>query len=464
MGLDLGNTDDRLVKHRRRMRGIATFFMVVFAIGGLGVLVLMASDAGPFSDADLFGRLLVVIGGIFGAFAAWHSSRIGALSIVLLQIATPFIGLIGAAELSATDWLRSVVYIALAIVMFISAMRYVSESVDRDQEVAGNGLFRWIGKGVSGAIIAVLGLGIAVIVNDTSLQVLKGSEISEQHREWLVEKSFLLPDEKPLYFYANGAFSIEDGGSLLTNKYVGVWWKEEGELTSYWTKLGEICEVEVRAEGNWIEDAVYRVHSPGPDDWLDLWLSVEGDQHQRFVSRMKTINNRNMRPEVQKFCDENRHIDWGEVAASNGISSDIVSADEVSESQREWLKSNNFLFDEETILSFYSYGIFSIEDGGALLTDQYFGGWYTKDGELGDWWGELGSICSITRKDSSVGLDRALYHVVASDEAWIDMSLPKSGESVDDFIQQTLSLNQAATTEAHQAACASIAVEADTVD
>ncbi|MEL7540961.1 MAG: hypothetical protein AAGJ51_08665, partial [Pseudomonadota bacterium] len=215
---------------------------------------------------------------------------------------------------------------------------------------------------------------------------------------------------------------------------------------------------------SWMEDAVYRVHSPGPDQWLELWLSVEGDHHKRFVSRMKAINNRNMRPEIQAFCDENRLIDWGEIAAKNGISSDIVGADEVSQSQREWLKAKNFLVDEETILSFYSHGIYSIEDGGALLTDRYFGGWYKKDGKLESWWGELGSICSITRNDSSVGLDRVLYHVVATDERWVDLSLPKSGERVDDFIQQTLSLNQAATTEKHQAACTLIAMETDPVD
>ncbi len=444
------------------MRGIATFFMVVFAIGGLGVLVLISADAGPYSDADLFGRVLMVIGGIFGAFAAWHGSRIGAICVVLLQLVTPVMGLIGGVELSALDWLRSLVYVCLAIVMTISAIRYVSASIDRNQEIGGNAVFRWIGKSVNGAILAFLGFGIAAIANDTTIEVLKGSEISEEHLEWLVEQKFLLADEKPLYFYLDGVFSIEDGGSLLTNKYVGAWWKEEGEISSMWTKLGEICEVEVRTEGNWMEDAVYRVHSPGPDSWVELWLSVEGDQHKQFISRMKTINNRNMTPEVQSFCDENRAIDWEEIAAKSGISSDIVDAEQVSEAQRDWLKANDYLVDDETILKFFSYGIYSIEDGGALLTDKYFGGWYKKDGELGGWWGELGTICSITRKDDSAGSTRVLYDVLASDGGGIDLSLPKSGERVEEFIQQTLSLNEAATTEAHQEACASIAAKSET--
>lgn len=460
----MDNTEDQLVKYRRRMRGIATFFIIIFAIGGLGILALTVTDARPYSDADLFGRGLMVFGGIFGALAAWHSSRIGALSVVLLQIATPIMGIIGAVELSAVDWLRSIIYLALAIVMLISAVRYVSLNVDQNLETAGNQLVRWVGKSVSGAVLAFLGFGIAVIVNDSTVQVLKGSEISEQHLEWLVEQKFLLPDEKPLYFYIDGVFSIEEGGSLLTNKYVGVWWKEEGELTSLWTKLGEICEVEVRTEGSWMEDAIYRVHSPGPDQWLELWLSVEGEQHKRFVSRMKAINSRNMTPAVQMFCDENRPIDWEEVAAKNGISSDIVGLDQVTDAQQAWLEEKEFLLEDETIVNFYSYGIYAIDEGGALLTDQYFGGWHTKDGNLDSWWAELGSICSIERKDDTVGPSRVLYHVLSSDESWFDLSLPKSSERVGDFIQQTLALNQGAITDAHQTACASIAAKVEIAD
>lgn len=458
------NTDSQLVKYRRRMRGIATFFMIIFAIGGLGVLVLIATQSGPYTDADLFGRVLMMIGGIFGAFAAWHGSRMGAISVVLLQLISPVMGLMGAAELSAADWARSSVYIVLAVIMTISAMRYVSESAYQNKAIQGNAVFRWIGKAVNGAVLAVFGFGLAVIANDTTVQVLKGSEISQSHLDWLVEKQFLLPDEKPLYFYIDGVFSIEEGGSLLTDQFVGTWWKEDGEVTSYWTRLGEICEVEKRNEGSWIEDAIYRVHSPGPDQWLELWLSIEEDQHEHFVSRMKSINNRKMTPEVQKFCNENRPLDWVEIAAMNGISADIVGPDEVSDAQREWLISKNYLVEDETLLKFYSYGVYSIDEGGALLTDKYFGGWHTENGTLGGWWGELGALCTITRIESSVGSTRVLYDVVASDEGGIELSLPKSGDAVDELIEQTLALNEAAATEAHRTACAAIEAGADAVD
>ena len=171
-----------------------------------------------------------------------------------------------------------------------------------------------------------------------------------------------------------------------------------------------------------------------------------------------------MKPEIQKFCSENRPIDWVEIASMNGISSDIVGAEKVNDRQREWLKSNNYLVDDENILKFYSYGVYSIEEGGALLTDLYFGGWYIEEGNLGGWWSELGSICSITRKDDSEGTTRVLYDVLASDGRGIELSLPKSGERANELIQQTLFLNEAAATEEHRTACASLEANSDTAN
>lgn len=278
--------------------------------------------------------------------------------------------------------------------------------------------------------------------------------------QWLSEEEFLFEGEKPLYFYMDGVFSIDEGGSLLTDQYVGGWWQEHNQVQSSWVKLGEICKVEQRTEGSWWEDAVYRVHGPGSETWVELWLSVEGNVHTHFISRMKSINNRLMTPEVQKFCDEGRPIDWQEIAAMNGISSEIVGSENVSETQQSWLREQEYLMEDETILHFYSYGHYSIEEGGGLLTDLYIGGWYTRDGELGAWWGELGKICSITRLEDSVGETRVLYKIVASDKGGLELSLPKSGERVDQMIAQTLALNEAAMTDEDKTACAAIAEEA----
>ncbi|NQY15219.1 MAG: hypothetical protein HRT81_15370 [Henriciella sp.] len=459
MDAESNNTETQLVKQRRRMRGIATFFIIVSVIAILGIIVLLASDNAVYTDADLYSRLALVVGCFFGAIAAWHSSRVGAVSVVLVQSVSPLLGLIGAEQLNAAEYSRSLLYVALSLFMTVSAFRYVSLSDGLDRDIGGSAVVRWIGKSVNASIVAFFGLGVAALANGTTIKVLKGSEISEQHLQWLSEKEFLFENEKPLYFYMDGVFSIDEGGSLLTDQYVGGWWQENNQLQSSWVKLGEICKVEQTIEGSWWEDAVYRVHGPGEESWVELWLSVEENVHTHFISRMKSINNRLMTPEVQKFCDEGRPIDWQEIAAMNGISSEVVGPDQVSESQKQWLRENDYLMEDETMLHFFSYGQYSIEEGGVLLTDVYFGGWYKIDGEPGAYWGELGKLCSITRLDDTAGETRVLYKVVASDDGGIQLSLPKAGAGVDQMIAQTLTLNDAAMTDEAKTACAALAEE-----
>lgn len=154
MGADSNNTEAELVKQRRRMRGLATFFIVISVIGSLGIIVLLASDNAAYSDADLYARLALVIGSLFGAIAAWHSSRVGAISVVLIQSVSPIIGLIGAEQLGAVDYARSTLYVALSVFMTISAFRYVNLSERLNLEIGGSAIVRWIGKSVNASIVA----------------------------------------------------------------------------------------------------------------------------------------------------------------------------------------------------------------------------------------------------------------------------------------------------------------------
>lgn len=445
------------------MRGIALFFMIICMFGGLGLLVLSLNTAEAFAQADLVGQAMIAFACFFAALAAWHASRVGAGIVLLLQLVTPATWFFGVAELTPTDWGRSLIYIVLATVLTWSAIRYVSESEAKLNDIAGSGVVRWIGKILSGGVVAVIGFGIAIIVNGIPTEVQKGSEISETHLEWLREQNFLLPDEKPLFFYIDGAFSIEDGGSLLTDRYVGGWVKTDGEVSSSWIKLGEVCDVEVRNEGSFFEDAVYYVYSPGKENWTELWLSIEGDKHERFVSRLKALNKRLMTPEVRTFCDEDRVIDWVEIAAMNGISADVVGSDDVTPEQMSWLQEQKYILPEEKLINFYSYGIYDVEEGGVLLTDQYFGGWYINDDEPAAWWGALGTLCGVLRMDDTEGESHVLYEVSALENSGINLSLPKSSENVDAMIATVLQLNDAAKSTTLDAECLS-QLEAATED
>ncbi|MEC7290924.1 MAG: hypothetical protein VXW22_12620, partial [Pseudomonadota bacterium] len=206
-------------------------------------------------------------------------------------------------------------------------------------------------------------------------------------------------------------------------------------------------------EGSFIEDAVYSIHNPGEEHAVQLWLSIEDNMHKQFIARMKSLNNRRMRPEIRKFCDENRVLDWVEVAAMNGISRDIVAPDRVTEEQRNWLREKEYLLDSETILKFYAYGRYGIEEGGTLFTDEYFGGWFESGDELGSKWFKLGEICKIEPPRDASSDAYVFYKIWDAESDWLDMYLPAHDGQAAALIKEVRALNQQNITDASREAC-----------
>ena len=447
-------TDQWRVKLRRRMRGIATFFLVVSVLGGLGSAALIAAGDQRWELDDLIGLAAVSIGLFFAALASWNGSRIGAIFVAFLVVLPPVAAFLMDEGFSAGAAVRGVIYFILAMIMLISAIQYRAASHKASEPFGGRAWMRWLGKALSGGVLGFLGFGFAAIAFGPPIAVVKGSELSSEQMVWLSEQGFLTSSERPLYAYSDGVFSMEVGGSLLTDEYVGTWWKEDGELQSYWIKLGEICEVKTENEGSIIQDVIYVVHGPGEDNWFQLWLSIEDNLHKQFVSRMKTINDRKMRPEIQTFCEEGRPIDWVEVATLNGISQDIVDGQAVPEEQSDWMREQEFLIEGEEILSFYSYGKFSISEEGSLLTDQYLGGWAERDGEVQSWWMELSEICEINRPENASGSPTALYRLVPADpDSWIDLRYPTRNGQADALVDRVLLLRDERQSDEQKASC-----------
>lgn len=452
-GLSLQDEDQKRVQYRRRMRGTAVFFMIVSIIGALGILVGTAASNGEIGFALALG-VVFLCGGLFAAaLGAWHGSRLAAVALLAIVCITPPMSLISGETLSFLDWARSILYIGLASFMVISALRYHRASKRLEQSRGGIAVVRWLGSLTAWSFTAAMGFGALALAYGTSTAVLKGSEISEEQLVWLAEQNFLQSHERPLYLYLDGVFSMEEGGSFLTNEYAGGWWKENGEMNSVWIPLGQICEVKLVQDGSFVEDAIYSIHSPGDELWIQLWLSIENNMHKQFISRMKTINKRRMSPEVKNYCDENRKLDWVEIAALNGISKDIVPPDQVSSEQRQWLAEREFLLESETILKFYSYGAFHIEEGGALLTDQYFGGWFDSSGELTTSWFELGEICQVDPPRPANTDGFVFYKIWDIDADWMDMYLPAHDDQAANLIADVLALNDTQMSDATRETC-----------
>lgn len=455
----LDEEEEQRIQYRRRMRGSATFFMVISVIGSLSIAVLAMAKEGEFGPDMLLGTLIVMGGMFMAALGTWNGSRSAAIALCAIVCASPLISLFINISMGPGAWARSIFYAGLALYMTVNTFRYRTASKLLNLPIGGIDLFRWGGSLATWACVAFLGFGSLVLSFGTTTAVLKESEITEEQIAWLSEQNFLIGEERPLYLYLDGLFGMDQGGSLLTDEYAGGWWKEDGEVSSVWIKLGQICEVKQLVEGSFIEDAVYSIHSPGEERAVQLWLSIEDNVHEQFIARMKSINSRRMRPEIRKFCDENRVLDWVEVAAMNGISQDIVAPDRVTEEQRNWLREKEFLLDSETILKFYAYGRYGIEEGGVLFTDAYFGGWFESGDELGSNWFKLGEICKTDQLLEASSDAYVVYKIWDAEGGWLDMYLPAHDSQAANLIKEVLALNERNVTDASRDACANATLE-----
>lgn len=443
------------IKHRRRMRGIATFFIVIGALGVVSGSLMLTGISDQYSWD--YGVAMVIYGAgiLVAGVMARNASRAAAVfiavwiilfSIPLDQYSTPA---------NIAKGIRSIAYLAASVVMAWSAFRYHALARREGFPLVGTPIIRWGGIPILVACASVVALGLWALQNPISTAVVSGKNIPDEHIEWMKEQKYLTAGETPLLFYSEGIASIAEGGNLLTTKYVGSWWREDGELSAYWFKHGEVCRVEEKSKGGIFEDAVYRLHGTGDENWVEIWLSTEDDRHKDFLTRMNYLNEQNMHPRYKEVCDSGEAIDWDAFAVANGIAPGLVSSEELPDAHREWLVKEKYLLEDERVELFYSHGRYGIDEGGVLLTDTYFGGWYQSRYELAGYWRKLGRICNIVELGADDDTSDAEYRVELPGDDWFKFRLPQQNGEDALFIDRLTEMNAAAQTPEHAEACAS---------
>ena len=453
-------------QYRKRMRGIAVFFMTISTLGFLLSLTLWGGDpSAAISGSTLFsiGQWMLIF--IFAAMM-WHGSRLGAVLLMLVILASISIA---ASSKPSTDYFRISLFTCFAVIAAFGCwhtFKYHRESLIDDLPIRGWPAIRWGGLMVMLLPLGLASTGYGMQRSNISSAVLPAYEIDAQHYQWMAEKDFLLVDERVQYFYSGGVFSISEDGNLLTNRYVGSWWQtDEGELTSYWLPIGEVCRVEAVKDEATRHIGVYNIYGAGDGNWVKIWLSTEQNGDQAFLSRLAYLNKRKQHDFVKDACEQGIAIDRDGLALANGIEQSIVSADLVEPDQRQWLSEQGYLTPDETILAFYSYGTYGIELGGSMLTDQYFGGWYRKDGQAFSAWAKIGEICTIEQViEGDLEADEdAEYKITYDKDSWYKARLSTRGDQDAAVIETLRKRNAAAKSDDTHEACKSWG-ETDTED
>lgn len=435
-------------KHRKWMRGLARVF-ISFGTLGLGILTILTllAPQGMVSLETTVAPIIFSIIILITAIMAWNASRLGAIMLLLLVLSS-FLDL-GTMSIGTVALFS--VLIVLATMLLWHTFHYHKAAKRLSSPIAGRAWIRWAGLAALTPFMLAIIVGSLGYVGAISTKVEAARDIPYEHLVWMHENDLLESDERVLFFYSEGIFSIEEGGNILTNKYVGAWQKDDDGLNDYWQRLGEICRIETVIEGSPLEDALYKIYGPDEDSWFHILLSIEDDGHKRFLRRMNVMNERRMHPVVKNACDTSKALDRVELAKANGIEQSLVTASSVNDDQKEWLYDQGYLTRDEEIISFYSYGEYDISPGGSLLTDKYFGGWYDKGGSVQGNWAKLEEICSLERVDPSDDSDTPLFLMNYGKEDWFRFQLP--AEASETLIPNILEQVAERQTDDNKAVC-----------
>ncbi len=120
-----------------------------------------------------------------------------------------------------------------------------------------------------------------------STKVLSGDEVSAFERALLIEEDILFDDERIEYFYSYGFSSILEGGSILTDRAVIIYFPDEdAHIEIYELEFSEIESIEMIEEGGLFADSMFMVQGAEPDSWIIVDLSVENDGHLKFIQAL----------------------------------------------------------------------------------------------------------------------------------------------------------------------------------
>jgi len=118
--------------------------------------------------------------------------------------------------------------------------------------------------------------------------VVVGSEVPDGDRSLLIENGILFEDEKIDYFYSYGLASVLEGGSILTERSVIMYYRDEDDRVQiYEMEFADVKSVDLIEAGGFLSDSVYRVSGYEEDVWLNISLSTEGGGDITFIRALR---------------------------------------------------------------------------------------------------------------------------------------------------------------------------------
>ena len=182
----------------------------------------------------------------------------------------------------------------LAFVPLVPVVRLINKSnQDGSQEYVRNSTWK-----LRHFVLALFSIPLLSFVFSSSVglipstRVVQGSLLWPHHREYLENSGIIEADERILYFYSEGLFSIKDDGNLLTDRGVISYWRDEESNEFYIEKatFSEIAQI-APEYGNFVESTSVTITRHDESEFV-LLLSAEDRRDRLFLRELEGLHDR----------------------------------------------------------------------------------------------------------------------------------------------------------------------------
>ena len=138
-------------------------------------------------------------------------------------------------------------------------------------------------------IVGVIGFGMMIEIGVfPPAKVQSAKEIRTEDIRSLRNAGIISTEDEIEFLYVDGLFSVLDGGAILTNDRVMVYFPDDkGGPVVYEISLDEITEVILDPQQSNFGVNVYRVNTGDPEKWFSFPLAIEGKGDEAFINRIR---------------------------------------------------------------------------------------------------------------------------------------------------------------------------------
>lgn len=268
---------------------IAALVTAVLSLMVVTFSLLLNSDDNVLSywndPLHLFDVVLVLI----MSYGIYRKSRTAAVLMLVYFLVSKIIITI------ETEAMSGLILAVVFLYFFARSVQgaFVFHRIEKEEGEIRKPISKWVfivAAPVLIVLLSLIGLGLMSTVGVfPSTRVQAASEIFASDREILIDKGIVSEKEKLEYFYSFGITDILEGGNVLTDKFVTLYFTDENaELKIYQIPIYDIVGIEIQSDGGSFEPSVYRVKTADPDVWINLILSAENKGDKTFVSAVRS--------------------------------------------------------------------------------------------------------------------------------------------------------------------------------